>query len=79
MYEISLFAKIIIGILALFGIVCKIYAVWIAVKHDQRKWFVALMLLNTFGILEIYYIFKKAGKSWTDVKEDFRDAWVRFK
>ena len=53
----------------------KIYAVWTAVKRDQKKWFVALLLLNTVSILEIFYIFKIAKKSWAEVKADFRSAF----
>ena len=68
-----------IGILAfvlvLWTIVWKVYAVWTAAKHNHKKWFVALIILNTAGILEIIYIFKVAKKSWADVKKDFRDGW----
>jgi len=66
-------------ILVLWAIPWKIYAVWIAVKNDQKKWFVALLLLNTVAILEIIYIFKIAKKSWAEVKTDFRNAWVSIK
>jgi hypothetical protein len=62
-------------ILALWTIPWKIYAVWLAVKANHKKWFVALLILNTIGILEIFYIFKIAKKSWTEVKQDFRKAW----
>jgi len=48
---------------------------WRAAKNDNKKWFVALIILNTAGILEIIYIFKIAKKSWADVKKDFRDGW----
>lgn len=58
-------------ILTLWTIPWKIYAVWLAVKKDQKGWFVALLLLNTVGILEIFYIFKIANKKWVEVKEDF--------
>lgn len=67
--------NIIFLILALWTIPWKLYAVWIAVKHDQKKWFVALLLLNTIGILEIFYVFKIAKKPWAEVKEDFQNAF----
>jgi len=63
-------------ILALWAIPWKIYAVWLACKHNQKKWFVVLLLINTVGILEIFYIFKIAKKSWGEVKKDFRNAWA---
>lgn len=71
--------NIIVLILALWAIPWKIYAVWTAVKNDQKKWFVALLLLNTVGILEIFYIFKIANKKWIEVKEDFKKAFSSMK
>ena len=44
-------------------------ALWIAVQNNQKKWFVALLVLNTVGILEIIYIFYIVKKKWSDVKE----------
>jgi len=49
----------------------KSFALWIAVKSDQKKWFVALLVLNTFGILELIYIFYIAKKKWSDIKAIF--------
>ena len=74
MGELSLSANVIIAILILWSIPWKIYAVWTAVKRDQKKWFVALLILNTVGILEIFYIFHIAKKSWIEVKADFKGA-----
>jgi len=41
-------------------------ALWKAAKNDDKKWFIALLLLNTLAILEILYIFifskKKSSK-----------------
>lgn len=34
----------------------KGYSLWNASKRGEKIWFVALFLLNTFGILEIIYI-----------------------
>ena len=61
-------------ILALWTIPWKIYAIWLAVKNGHKKWFVALILLNTFAILEIIYVFEVAKKSWAEVKADFKNA-----
>ncbi|MEK7072541.1 MAG: DUF5652 family protein [Patescibacteria group bacterium] len=52
-------------------LIWKGYALWIAVKADQKKWYVALLVLNTFGILELIYIFYVAKKNWSDVKAIF--------
>jgi len=32
-------------------------ALWKASKNNHKKWFVALLLVNTMAILEIIYIF----------------------
>ncbi|OGI79120.1 hypothetical protein A3F19_02890 [Candidatus Nomurabacteria bacterium RIFCSPHIGHO2_12_FULL_37_29] len=68
------FVNIFLVIIALWTIPWKIYAIWTAVKNDQKKWFVALLLLNTLSILEIYYIFHIAKKKWSEVKTDFKRA-----
>ena len=66
--------NLVLLILALWTIPWKIYAVWIAAKHNHKKWFVALLILNTVAILEIFYIFKIAKKSGAEVKGDFKKA-----
>lgn len=42
-------------------------ALWKATKNDDKKWFIALLVLNTLAILEIFYIFvfskKKSSKA----------------
>ena len=43
----------------------KYRALWHAAKNDEKWWFVALLVINTLGILEIlylYYFSKKALK-----------------
>lgn len=35
----------------------KGYALWIAARKGNSYWFIALLLLNTFAILDILYIF----------------------
>ena len=32
-------------------------ALWRAVKNGHMKWFIAILLLNTLAILNIFYIF----------------------
>ena len=40
-------------------------ALWRAAKNDQRNWYIAILLLNTLGILEIIFLFKFAKKPMT--------------
>jgi len=44
-------------------------ALWTASKNDQKVWFLALLVINTVGILEIVYIFYVSKKKWADIKE----------
>ena len=32
-------------------------ALWKAAKNDQKGWYIAMLILQTLGILEIFYIF----------------------
>ncbi len=44
-------AVLLVLVLALKG-----YALWFAAKRDDKGWFVALLILNTAGILELIYL-----------------------
>src|SRR3989344_160493 len=35
----------------------KYRALWYAAKHDHKWWFLALLVVNTLGILEILYLY----------------------
>lgn len=41
---------------ALWTIVLKGYALWHAARNSQKEWFIALLVINTLGILEIIYL-----------------------
>ncbi|MDP2665608.1 MAG: DUF5652 family protein [bacterium] len=42
--------------LALWTVVIKGYALWHAARGNQRGWFIALLVINTLGILEVVYL-----------------------
>jgi hypothetical protein len=44
-------------LLALWSIVWKGLALWKAARSGNRNWFVALLIINTAGILEILYLY----------------------
>jgi len=48
-----LFAAILI-----WSIFWKSLALWRTSKSNQKYWFLAILILNTIGILEIIYLFK---------------------
>lgn len=41
----------------LWSLVWKGLALWHAARRGEHWWFIALMVINTFGILEIIYLF----------------------
>ena len=50
-------------ILLIWETVWKGIALWKAAKETQKYWFIAILILNTVGILPILYIFVfKKGK-----------------
>ncbi len=63
--------NLLIAVIMVWSLLWKCYAVWHAVKRGDKRWFVALVLFNTFGILDIIYIFYVAKKKWPEVKNTF--------
>lgn len=47
----------------------KGYALWNAAKRDEKGWFVALLIINTFGVLELVYLYFVVGK-WKNIKSN---------
>lgn len=62
---------IVIVLTTIWTLFWKGYALWTAVKNNHKGWFVAVLILNTFGILDIIYLFWIAKKKWSDVKRVF--------
>ncbi len=58
-------------VLIIWTLLWKGYALWTSAKNNQKGWFVALLVINTVGILEIIYIFCVAKKKFDEVKRDF--------
>lgn len=46
----------------------KGYALWTAAGTRNKRWFIALLILNTFALLDIFYIFYIAKKDLKDIK-----------
>ncbi|MEO5635271.1 MAG: DUF5652 family protein [Candidatus Paceibacterota bacterium] len=74
-FFISAFINIFVIVVTLVTTPLKVYAVWLASKNNHKKWFVALIILNTIGILELVYIFHVLKKSWKEVEIDFNKDW----
>lgn len=57
----------ILTLLILWELVWKGLALWRAGRNNQKVWFVVLLVVNSFGILEIVYLFFLQPKK-TDAK-----------
>ncbi len=58
-----------IALVILWTIPWKGWALWKAARLSHKKWFVALLIINTLGILEIIYIYFVAKKYTVEVEE----------
>jgi len=47
----------VIWLILLWTLPWKGVALWKAAKNSHKKWFIALLLVNTMAILEIVYVF----------------------
>lgn len=57
-----------IWIILAWTLIWKGLALWRAGKNGQRNWFIAILLINSLGILEMVYLFRFAKKPLT-IKE----------
>lgn len=55
-------------VLILWVLPWKGYALWTASKKNHKFWFILMLILNTFAIVEIIYIFYIAKKTPNEVK-----------
>ncbi|OGZ67398.1 MAG: hypothetical protein A3C58_03680 [Candidatus Staskawiczbacteria bacterium RIFCSPHIGHO2_02_FULL_34_10] len=49
--------QVIFMLLVMWSLIWKGIALWRSSQNGQRNWFIVLLVINTFGILEIIYIF----------------------
>ncbi len=43
-------------VVAAWTVIIKGYALWHAARNSQKGWFIALLIVNTLGILEVVYL-----------------------
>lgn len=53
---IGVIGMILIFIFAILVVVLKGYSLWHAAKRDEKWWFIAILIVNTAGILELVYL-----------------------
>lgn len=50
----------------------KGYALWTASRSRNKIWFIVLLIVNTFAILDIFYLFYIAQKTPKDIIKLFK-------
>lgn len=63
--DLTAYDSIILMVLFLWSIIWKGISLWHASQKQEKTWFVALLLLNTAGILEIIYLFHFSKRKFT--------------
>lgn len=58
---------LVVFVIAIGSLILKAYALWTAARRGEQGWFVALLLINTMGILELVYLYFVVGK-WNSSK-----------
>lgn len=46
-----------IAVIVIWELIWKAIALWKAARNDSKSWFIALLIINTVGLLPIFYIF----------------------
>jgi len=64
----------ILVLLIIWSLAWKAVALWKAARKNQVWWFVALMLINTMGLLEILYIYVFADWGKKHTTKSFKDS-----
>lgn len=60
----------IILMIALWIIPWKGVALWKAARNNHKRWFIALLVINTLAILEILYVFVFSKKRSQETTEE---------
>lgn len=55
-YDLSTSQATLLGIVVVWDFVWKALALWRAGRNDQKGWFIVLLIINSVGILPIFYL-----------------------
>lgn len=60
---------ILLTVLLIWSMAWKGLALWRAARYKQNRWFIVILILNTFGLLEIIYLtwFVKKKRFWDKI------------
>ena len=59
---LTILSVLVFILLLVWSLVWKGMALWRAARLGKTRWFIALLIINTFGILEILFLFVFSGK-----------------
>jgi methionyl-tRNA synthetase len=68
----SPFVVLLVLIFVAWSFFWKILGLWNAAKHSHKGWFIALLLINTLGLLEIYYLLGVLKIKGSDLTKTFK-------
>jgi methionyl-tRNA synthetase len=57
MFEYLFSHPFILFILIVWTLIWKGIALWRTAREGKRRWFIVFMIINTFGLLEIFYLY----------------------
>ena len=60
---------LLVALAMMWALVWKGFALWRSAELRQRYWFIAILVVNTFGVLEIIYLFLVAKNYKVEVVE----------
>lgn len=61
-YDLSTTWTVVLVIAAVWEMTWKGFALWRAGRNNRPGWFVALLVVNTVGILPIFYLLTQKGR-----------------
>ena len=57
-------------ILSLLTLPLKGWALWRSARNEQKPWFIAFLVINTLGIMELTYLFYFSGQKKSKHKKE---------
>jgi hypothetical protein len=65
--------------LFIWTLIWKGLALWRAARYQQRNWFIAILIIDFFGIIDILYLFQFAKHKMTfeEISNFFRNLFTK--
>ena len=69
LFHVAFFLPLLLAFV-LWSVGIKGYALWTAAKRGEKWWFIALLIINTVGLLEVFYLVFIAKKHFWKTSPD---------